>query len=443
MITSAISDSEATQIILDEFCSQTGLADVEHEIRQGSTRSVLVLRMANPTERFFSVLQNVLSKLDDQPQTVTIERRTAKNRLDSPEARYFLRTLAESLNVSRNTFKDDFFARYTNSGSNAETQITAAANHVVFGRRGAGKSSLLLYAMRTRERRNLPSAWIDMQVFEKRTDYALVLDVIREMLQQTTVPPTKTIDRASALSEVDRLRKSAEAGDEQIRQLLPQVRSVISSSSVIAKDTFVFLDDFHVLDISMQPKLLGYLYSIIRGTSTFLKLSSIETLTRTWDAKTHTGLQIPHDAQVIRLDYNLTMPDKAYSHIEGILDAHAVYCGLPSVKYLCTSPDVISRLVWVSAGVPRDALNLFAQAMTKGVTEGRGQVSVTNINVAASEMVSQKNVIWKPISTHTRMRSRSLKHSKKSRLSALRTTERMLFFSRSKTTINFISKFLN
>ena len=84
------------------------------------------------------------------------------------------------------------------------------------------------------------------------------------------------------------------------------------------------------------------------------------------------------------------MPDKAYSHIEGILDAHAVYCGLPSVKYLCTSPDVISRLVWVSAGVPRDALNLFAQAMTKGVTEGRGQVSVTNINVAASEMVSQK-----------------------------------------------------
>ena len=63
------------------------------------------------------------------------------------------------------------------------------------------------------------------------------------------------------------------------------------------------------------------------------------------------------------------MPDKAAGHIEGILDAHAIYCGLPGVRFLCTSADVLSRLVWVSAGVPRDALNLFAQAMTKGTTE--------------------------------------------------------------------------
>src|SRR5260370_8789148 len=33
---------------------------------------------------------------------------------------------------------------------------------------------------------------------------------------------------------------------------------------------------------------------------------------------------------------------------------------------------------------------MFAQAMTKGTTEGRSRVSVMNVNVAASEMVSQK-----------------------------------------------------
>src|SRR6202020_1910239 len=101
----------------------------------------------------------------------------------------------------------------------------------------------------------------------------------------------------------------------------------------------------------------------------------IETFTKTWDSQTHTGLQIPHDAQLVRLDYNLTMPDKAAEHIEGILDAHAIFCGLPSVKFLCGSPDVISRLIWVSAGVPRDALNMFAQAMTKGNTAGRSKVA--------------------------------------------------------------------
>ena len=67
-----------------------------------------------------------------------------------------------------------------------------------------------------------------------------------------------------------------------------------------------------------------------------------------------------------------------------------MYCGLPSVRFLCTSSDVLSRLVWVSAGVPRDALNVFAQAMTKGGISNRSRVSVTNVNLAASEMVSQK-----------------------------------------------------
>lgn len=84
------------------------------------------------------------------------------------------------------------------------------------------------------------------------------------------------------------------------------------------------------------------------------------------------------------------MPDKAEAHIEGILDAHAVYCGLPSVRFLCVGKQVLSRLVWVSAGVPRDALNMFAQAITKAMTGGRRLVSVTDVNMAASEMVSQK-----------------------------------------------------
>jgi hypothetical protein len=94
--------------------------------------------------------------------------------------------------------------------------------------------------------------------------------------------------------------------------------------------------------------------------------------------------------QEIKLDYNLTIPEKATEHIESILDAHAVYCGLPSIRMLCTSPDVLSRLVWVAAGVPRDALNLFAQAMTKSSLSGGKHVSVSSVNMAASEAVNTK-----------------------------------------------------
>ncbi len=84
------------------------------------------------------------------------------------------------------------------------------------------------------------------------------------------------------------------------------------------------------------------------------------------------------------------MPDKATQHIEAILDSHAIYCGLPSVRRLCTSADVVPRLTWVAAGVPRDALNLFSQAITKATLANRKRVSVSNVNVAASETINAK-----------------------------------------------------
>ena len=375
--------------VLATFRRRSGFDGVDYEVKPRGDGQALVLQMANPTERFFRVLQDAKSEsTSENPPTVTIQKRTPRNRLLSAESKFFLQTLSESLNVSRFSFKEDFFSRYTKSVSNAEAQITAAANHIVFGRRGAGKSSLLLYAFRSRDAAMQPSAWIDMQAYESRHDNLVVLSILIDVLRQleTFLGPSATY---KVVSSIQRLQKVAELQDDQIRTFLPEVRALFASVSRV-KNLFVFLDDFHVIDISAQSKLLGFLYSVSRGNNIFLKLSAIETLTRSWDPKAHAGLQVPHDAQAIKLDYNLTMPDKAAAHIEGILDAHAVYCGLPSVRFLCTSVDVMSRLVWVSAGVPRDALNMFAQGMTKGTTEGRSLVSVANVNVAASEMVSQK-----------------------------------------------------
>ena len=64
--------------------------------------------------------------------------------------------------------------------------------------------------------------------------------------------------------------------------------------------------------------MLDVLYAVCRGNRVFLKLSAIETQARTFDPRTRHGLEVPHDAQVILLDYNLTIPDKATQHIEAI-----------------------------------------------------------------------------------------------------------------------------
>lgn len=372
----------------DEFEKRSGLIGVKYDLISKPNGAVLILYVASPTERLFRILEQVRVELtpsgEDAP-LATLRKRKVGNQLNGPEVKLLLRILSESQNVNRYSFESDFLTRYTKSVSGAEAQIVANANHVVLGRRGAGKSMLLLYAWHEREQISQPSVWIDMQVYSGRSDEAVISDVLRELLDQT----------GDLLREVESHRRiisklSLGASCDEVRRLLPEIRRLLARFAERGQDLFVFLDDFHVVGKELQPLLLDMVYAVARGNRVYLKLSAIETLTRTFDPSTHTGLEVPQDAQNIRLDYNLTTPDKTTAHIEAILNSHAQYAGLSSVRSLCTSSDVIPRLTWVAAGVPRDALYLFSQAISKASVEGRHRVTVSNVNVAASETLTTK-----------------------------------------------------
>ena len=375
--------------IIRNFEERSRLTGIQAEFRERGGNSVLLLKVANPTERLFEILEQVqkdfATENSDGP-LVTLLKKSSDDLLVGAEGRLFLRTLAESLNINRHSFGPDFLARYTKSVAGAEEQVTASANHVVYGRRGAGKSTLLLYALHSRESSRRSSVWVDMQVYARRDDDGVMSNVLCDILGQI---PTAVVDRTEYL-KLRSILQGPNVDERIVRQNLPAVRRVLSHFASEGRELFVFLDDFHVLAESLQPKLLDVLYAVCRGNKVFLKLSAIETLTRTFHPPTNQGLEIPHDAQLIRLDYNLTIPDKATQHIEAILNSHAVYCGLPSVRRLCTSSDVIPRLTWVAAGVPRDALNLFSQAITNASRDSRRRVSVSNVNVAASEAINTK-----------------------------------------------------
>ena len=382
-------DHEMMDKIKKEFELKTGLSDLKTELKERETVTVLVIKVANPTDRLFRILEQIRSKYgadDSDRPLVTLMGEPGANLLQGAEGRLFLKTLSESLNINRYSFQKDFLARYTKSVFGAEEQIVASANHIICGRRGAGKSMLMLYALHTRKSESQLSTWIDMQVYARRNDEAVIANVLRDLLEQTS----EILEERDRHKEIIAKLQEPNISEASIRQLLPSVRNLLLPLAGRGVELFVFLDDFHVVSQQLQPALLDVLYAVSRGNRVFLKLSVIETLTKTFDPTSRVGLQVPHDAQFIRLDYNLTMPDKASQHIQTILESHAVYCGLPSIKKLCTSADVIPRLTWVAAGVPRDALNLFAQAIAKATLEGRKRVSVSNVNVAASEAINIK-----------------------------------------------------
>lgn len=380
---------------LSTFEKSASMREVRHHVKSRADGTYLVIGLAFPGERHYALLETALASLPQENpfrERTTIERWSHDDRLDTAETRLLQRVLSETLTVGRNSFRDDFFARYIRSVSGEEEKIESAANHVVFGRRGAGKSSLLVYAMRRLEEENSPFAWVDMQTFGGRGDNGVIVQVLIDIIEQLRPELEREGDaRLQNVSSIlGRLRSTGPSvTTEAIRDALPEVKRLISPLAQAKSRVTLFIDDLHVLQPVLQPALLASLYAFSRGNSIHLKVSAIENLARIWEQSSSLGLEFPNDAQAIRLDHNLTMPDKSLAHITKILDAHARYCALPSSGFL-SSKDVLERLVWVAAAVPRDAINIFSQAITRASTNSRKQVAVTDVNLAASQATEDK-----------------------------------------------------
>lgn len=400
MSTSALTNidssiDDAKEQILSAYANALSGVRPDHYVKQRPDGPYLVIEFAAPSEHHYGVHNSIAAELaEENPlkgrSTVQRRKKAAANRLALPETQMLKKVIAESLTIDKNSFNEDFFSRYTASVTGLEQQVTTRANFVVYGRRGSGKSSLLAYAMHTaRQSKNL-YCWIAMQTFAKRADLEVVPAVLAGILDELKQSLISTIELDELMVAFETL---SEATDKAVLgkcdRLIPRLRRVIGKLVNASSPLTIFLDDIHVLDETVQPLVLSYIYKITRGNNIYIKASGIAQLTKLWDSAQQIGLQAPHDTQILNLDLNLTMPDKSKTHIESILDAHAGYCGLPNIRYLI-GEDAFSRLVLCAAGVPRDSLSLFSIAISKAVAKSQKLVSITSINAAASEMVEEK-----------------------------------------------------
>lgn len=386
----------ALQDVISLFAKHLSSVKFDYHLKDRPDGEFIVFEVANITARFYTIVNEVNFALDDEhyfKDRVFIQERSKKpsNIFEMPEMMLLKKELTQSLTVHRNTFKKDFFSRYIPSVSNSEDDIVSRANFVVYGRRGAGKSSLLAYAMHTAEKEVLPFVWIAMQTYSGRSDIQAVFSVLSEVFREIK----QFSSDSEAVEEFEKLLTALSEEDSdkglinKLDRLTPRARSLLAGVANYDTPLTLFVDDIHLLDEALQPKLLSVLYSLARDNSIYIKVSGIEPLTRTWDGAASIGMQSPHDIQVIRLDHNLTMPHLSRDHIKQILEGHAKYCGFPSISYL-VDDKAISRLVLSAAAVPRDALSLFSQAIIKSSVKKQKSVSITSINSAASESIEDK-----------------------------------------------------
>jgi Cdc6-like AAA superfamily ATPase len=312
---------------------------------------------------------------------------------ESLEATALLTLLSRSTRaVAQDTSERGFSVPYVPFQNREDFRLAQPATHVVVGRRGVGKSTLITRAMEILKDTSAIVAVIDAQAYEALSGDDLARevldDIVRSLADDTTrvsalIGKTVSTEPLRSISAELSAQISTGAAVVRIRRALQEITRITGNHA------FVFLDDFHRLDRDEQPKILDLVHGGLKGANGWLKVAGIRSLLNYYSARDRIGLQVPGDAQLIPLDLTLENPEAAESHLRAILEGF-----LKAVGY-STQTDVLPgeafrRLAWANAGVPRDFLQMFARAVEHARRNRHSVVTLSDVNVAIGESGQRK-----------------------------------------------------
>lgn len=380
--------------ILNRFSAICNIYKPSYELIDKAGEDYLAIHVGKINEIYAAAISQIRNELGDTnefAERVFLKEKRPVSWLRSQETQILQKLLGESLTVGKSTLESEFHKKFIPFLGGEERKIYSDANHIVYGRRGAGKSSLILYAANRAREDGFPYVWIAIQQYRGRKDLQVIPQILYEIvnsLQSDMLSDGELFDRMK--EKISRLEdKGLGITKEEINISIPIVVRDLLSIVNKRKKLYLFFDDLYLLDESIQPYLLSVIYSFARGNNIYINVTTIENLSKLYNDNSKEGLQTPGDAQVIRLDHSLVEPNIAHEHIKSILDSYVIYVGMPSVSSLC-GKNVIERLVWISAGVPRDAIYIFNNSITKALSSDRKHVAVMDVNMSAADSLAEK-----------------------------------------------------
>lgn len=258
----------------------------------------------------------------------------------------------------------------------ASLAATSASRHqLIFGRRGVGKTALMLESKRRAEQSGHATAWLNAHVLRGLTPHAAFIAASSAMID--TLSRHAGTSTGSAFAELQRQGahlkslKDSKTLDTDVLATLPALNAALRG---VLRDgllrLYAYIDDFYLITLDAQPTLLDLLAGMLRDCDGWLKIASIERLTRAWDPSNRVGLEVPHDASKVDLDVTLEDPAAAQQFLESVLGNYVKTAGLKGPASVA-KPEARGRLVLASGGVPRDYLNLVASSIVVARTGRR------------------------------------------------------------------------
>ena len=284
-----------------------------------------------------------------------------------------------------------FPGQYVPFQNNEETQAIQPATHLIVGRRGVGKSTLILKAKELLDRSRSVPVVLDMQPYAHRDDDAVLVDILADLATAIALAVrAKHFDASTESNQLDQFALNLLSGRIKPERASAALRRAASDATKAADaDLFVFLDDYHLVHPDQQPKVVEAVHGGLKGARGWLKVAGLRSLLKVYDPSTRKGLQSPGDAQVISLDLTLVDPEAAEEHLRRILLNFLRLVGVDRSN-TAVADKAFHRLVWANAGVPRDFLQMFSKSIEHAARAGRQKVELTDANLAIGEFGQQK-----------------------------------------------------
>lgn len=275
---------------------------------------------------------------------------------------------------------------------------TAGRHHLIFGRRGAGKSALLVEARRVVDEDGALTCWVNMQTLRYESPDKVFLYIIESIIA-TVVAKQNHINTESQVAiaasnlynEISSLVAKREIASGDVNYLIPRTQRLLARFlDVSGLAMYIFIDDFYYIPSKDQPRILDMIHGCTRDARAWLKIASIRHLTRWFQTSPPMGLQTIHDAEHIDLDVTLQEPKRAKEFLESILQQYSRRVGVSSLARLFNGK-ALDRLVLASGAVPRDFLVLASSAITKAKLRPNARlVGAQDVNQAAGDAMGAK-----------------------------------------------------
>lgn len=312
----------------------------------------------------------------------------------SIEASALLTLLTRSTReVSQDTAPHGYAVPYVPFQKREDHLLAQPASHIVRGRRGVGKSTLIRRAVELLSETPALVCVLDMQSYSTLAGDDLYREVLFDACMSLYHSAESVAHRIGLNLNNTKLELIAQDISKGVMSTAKAPVEIKRALATITKATksnaFVFLDDFHLVDHESQPILLHTLHAALKGANGWLKVAGLSSLLNIYSPSTRQGLQVPGDAQYISLDLTLENPEAAETHLRAILEGFLKAIGYSLSSSVIPKP-AFRRLAWANAGVPRDFLQMFGRSLEHARRNRHSAVTLSDVNVAIGEFGQQK-----------------------------------------------------